>query len=115
MCKDRLYDDNTDDSIVEIIEGLGWSIIEINENKYELRKPSPAGQDFGFIVEGEDVDDLLDCINIEYVNFDVSRETYKWLDSEGHGTNGAPYDMRDLYNDMEACRDMILELYEKLL
>ena len=39
-------------------------------------------------------------------------ETYLWLDSDGHGKNGAPYDMKDLYEDMEACREIIYELYE---
>ena len=33
---------------------------------------------------------------------------------DGHGKNGAPYDMKDLYGDMEACQDMIYELYQAL-
>lgn len=37
-----------------------------------------------------------------------------WLDSDGHGINGAPYDMKDVYEDMEACQNMILELYIRI-
>ena len=49
-----------------------------------------------------------------YNNFDCSEETYLWLDNTGHGTNGAPYDMKDLYEDMEACEEMLRELACKL-
>lgn len=45
-------------------------------------------------------------------NFDVSEETYTCLDHSGHGINGAPYDMRDVYNDMEECQDEIEKLQE---
>ena len=37
-----------------------------------------------------------------------------WLDIDGHGKNGAPYDMRDVYDDMEAVNDMLWDLYDDL-
>lgn len=40
--------------------------------------------------------DLADYIN----DFDVSYETYLWLDECGHGKNGAPYDMKDVYENV---------------
>ena len=49
-----------------------------------------------------------------YEDFDVSSEAYLWLDSDGHGTNGAPYDMKDLYEDFEACESAIYDLWEYL-
>ena len=49
-----------------------------------------------------------------YDNYDCSYEAYLWLDNTGHGTNGAPYDMKDVYEDMEACEKMIFELWESL-
>lgn len=40
----------------------------------------------------------------------IAKETYTCLDHSGHGINGAPYDMRDVYNDMEECQDEIEKL-----
>lgn len=56
-------------------------------------------------------DKCVDEIKNVLDNFDVSYETYLWLDESGHGKNGAPYDMRDLYEDMEAVEEMISKLY----
>ena len=36
------------------------------------------------------------------------------LDNTGHGLNGAPYDMKDVYEDMEACKKMVYELWKLL-
>ena len=77
---------------------------------------SPCGQDFNICLvlnKDAEYDEISGAISEYYDNFDVSYETYLWLDEWGHGKNGAPYDMRDLYNDMEACEDKIYELYQK--
>ena len=58
-----------------------------------------------------EIDTLTNNLYERYSDFDVSSETYLWLDNTGHGTNGAPYDMKDLYEDMDACQEMIMELY----
>ena len=50
-----------------------------------------------------------------YSDFDVSRETYLWLDDTGHGKNGAPYDMIEVYHDMEECEELIQELKDDLI
>ena len=47
-----------------------------------------------------------------YNDFDVSYEAYLWLDNTGHGTNGAPHDMKAVYEDMEECEGFIYELYQ---
>lgn len=101
-------------SLIEKIESLDWNVDEEGENIYRLSKYSPEGQDFSFTVEGNNKDELLSSMYEYYEDYDVSYETYLWLDNMGHGRNGAPYDMRDLYNDMEACREMVLELYNSL-
>lgn len=103
------------EELVEKIRVLGWSIEQIDETIFELGKFSPAGQDFHITIDSEGTADLfLNNLYKTYSNFDVSYETYLWLDKEGHGQNGAPYDMRDLYNDMESCRKNILGLYRQL-
>lgn len=100
-------------------ETLDWTVTVEDENDgnpiFLFSKYSPAGQDFNFSCDSEcDVEYLLNNMLSYYNDFDVCEETYIWLDDTGHGTNGAPYDMKDLYNDMEACADMIYELYVEL-
>lgn len=108
------------DRIVEIAEENGWKVdVESNDGdnfSYEFSQGSPAGQDFSFEVEMEDnnVYTLLNDIRNYYDCYDCSYEAYLWLDNTGHGTNGAPYDMKDVYEDMEACEKMIFELWESL-
>ena len=96
--------------IVEIAEENGWKVdVESNDGdnfSYEFSKYSPEGQDFSFEAEMEDnnVYALLNNIKDYYDNYDCSYEAYLWLDNTGHGTNGAPYDMKDVYEDMKRVR-----------
>jgi hypothetical protein len=90
---------------------LGWHI-DCSENVFCFGKYSPAGQDFSFEVEASDLEELTDEIKKYYDNYDVSYEAYLWLDEWGHGRNGAPYDMKDVYKDMQACEEAVWELYE---
>lgn len=100
--------------LVKIAEDLGWSVKIINNEEMMFQKYSPAGQDFFITIEPNDFEDAVNLVHERVDGFDCSEETYYWLDNTGHGTNGAPNDMRDLYNDMEACLKMLEELYEKL-
>lgn len=47
-------------------------------------------------------------------NFDVSYETYIWLDKFGHGTNGSPYEMEDVLNNTKEELSMYKTLFEDL-
>ena len=111
------------EKIYEIAERNGWQAdcYYVN-NETELcvsfEKYSPAGQDFYVSVsvpneDDEDTfyDNVADAIYKYWEDFDVCYETYIWLDETGHGRNGAPYDMKDLYEDMQACEDMIHDLW----
>lgn len=106
--------------IVEIAEENGWNVdVESNDGddfSYEFSQFSPAGQDFRFEAKIEDnnVYTLLNNIRDYYDCYDCSYEVYLWIDNTGHGTNGAPYDMKDVYEDMEACEEMIFELWGSL-
>ena len=88
-----------------------WGIDYNDDGTIYFSKYSPAGQDFGFEVGGTSLEELAENIYNYYEGYDVSYEASLWLDESGHGRNGAPYDMKDLYEDMEACEQMILELY----
>ena len=103
--------------IIEVVEANGWSVYIEDESEsnicFDFGKYSPAGQDFHVSAELEnnEPDTLTDNLYARYSDFDVSSETYLWLDNDGHGKNGAPNDMKDLYEDMEACQEMIMDLY----
>lgn len=105
-----------EDKIKLINDWNDWSaqVVERNGDTImcELQKRSPAGQDFSFnIWTDDDGSSLAHDIFEYYENFDVSSEAYLWLDYTGHGMNGAPYDMKDVYEDIEACAEMVKELY----
>lgn len=106
--------------IVKVAEENGWSVNIISNDAsnftFEFSKRSPAYQDFNFCADMEngDIYSLINNIYEQYNDFDCSEKTYIWLDSTGHGTNGAPYDMKDVYEDMEACEQMILDLHDVL-
>lgn len=56
---------------------------------------------------------MLACDVISYCrDYDVSEQTMLWLDEFGHGKNGAPYDMKDVYEDFEWVKNRILTLVE---
>lgn len=99
--------------VKEITEKLSWNI-DINDNSFTFSKHSPAGQDFSFSEYGEDLEELINSISSYCKGFDCSEETFLWLDNFGHGKNGAPYDMKDLYEDMEKCLKMVEKLKNEL-
>lgn len=105
--------------LIKKIEEHDFSIYEYNDdNSFDFGKYSPAGQDFHFTIncyDDWDLSDLAQAILEYYNDFDVSYEAYIWLDHTGHGANGAPYDMKDVYEDMKTCEDYIYELYEIIL
>ena len=93
----------------------GWTVTQEDGNVYDFGWWSPAWQDFHIQVDTEnDVGYFLHNLYSVYNDFNVSAETYLWLDDTGHGRNGAPYDMKDVYEDMEACEEAIHDLWEAL-
>ena len=96
------------------IKNLDWMVTEEWYSQYLLSQFSPAEQDFNIVIEGKNVEELLESIYQAYENYDVSEETYLWLDNTGHGKNGAPYELEDVLEDMKWCKNAILELYKNL-
>lgn len=103
------------EELTRLLEGADFNFAIFADDggtKIEFQKYSSAGQDFHFSVDAEnDLSVFAENILRLYIDFDVSAEAYLYLDSEGHGRNGAPYDMKAVYEDMEECREFILELY----
>lgn len=112
------------EKIYEIAEREGWQVdysyTDENETMviFSFEKYSPAGRDFVFEIfvpndEDEDViyENVSDAIADYWECFDVSYETYIWIDETGHGKNGAPDDMKDVYEDTLYCSGMIHDLW----
>lgn len=101
------------DEFISVAEELEWKVIE-EEDYVEFGKFSPAGKDFWMEVTATSPEKFLEDMRNYISSYDISEETYLWLDDTGHGKNGAPYDMMDVYKDAEACLNMVEELYSKL-
>ena len=97
------------DIVKKVAENLDWNIT-IYGNEFTFQRYSSCDQDFSFEVSADDFEELCDNIIDYYNDFDVSYEAYLWLDETGHGQNGAPYDMRDVYDDMKECEKSIESL-----
>ena len=109
--------------VIEIAEENGFSVDVYNNREgkeeyyFEFGKYSDCGRDFTFYIffnTLDDISDIADKIYEYYEDFDVSYETYIWLDNFGHGMNGAPDDMLDVYNDTKQCKGFIEELYNAI-
>ena len=101
------------EEILNAIEAIGFSVQQ-NVNYIFLQIFSPAGQDCNLIFDKDecrDFDAFADEIYDRYEDFDVSSEAMFWLDSEGHGKNGAPYEMKAVLEDMEWLENKLFELY----
>lgn len=104
---------NWKEIVTEIAENLEWNVT-INSNNFIFSKLSSAGRDFNIEIFADNLDDLKIELSDYCDDFDISYETYLWLDDSGHGTNGAPYEMIDVYKDMEECLEMSKELSYKI-
>lgn len=107
---------NEFNEVIEVAEGLNWSVKIDDRNSSDIMfsKFSPAGQDFNIEMNADSLDQIIEILKSRCEDFDCSYEAYLWLDSEGHGVNGAPYDMKEVYEDMEKCLEMMKELCEAL-
>ena len=104
----------TKKKIEKVAEELGWTVTWDKDNDgtkfVNFSQYSPAGQDFNVELDYENLGEIEDKLREYYDNYDPNYETYLWLDESGHGKNGAPYEMIDVYNDMKACEEMIDKL-----
>lgn len=99
----------TKNDIRIIAEKLGWTVTW-SKNDVMFSQCSPAGQDFYVEVDYKNLREIKDKLREYYDSYDPSYEAYLWLGDDGHGKNGAPYEMVDVYNDMVACKEMIDKL-----
>lgn len=110
--------ENIKDYIENKLENTQWivDVIINNETKsvdVNLEIYSPAGRDvcveFTF-EEGTTKKQIHSEFESYYESYDVSYETYLWLDEDGHGKNGAPYEMEKVLIDTQWVENELSEL-----
>lgn len=95
------------DKITEAAESVGWNVTasENGEGSVEVNFNTDTRfcQDLNCwgTLKGSDYRSLANEIQNWYEGYDPEEEAMLWLDSDGHGKNGAPYHMRDVLADME--------------
>lgn len=105
--------------MTEIAESLNFNITisEGEDVNISFAKTSSYGKDFNFEISVDKYASMFGIwreLQSYQNNFDVSAEAYLWLDESGHGKNGAPFEMIDVYNDMEECKGFVTELADKV-
>lgn len=83
-------------AVIVCSENIGWHVNTSpmkDEVIFEFSKFTPAGQDFSFCaaMKGGSLYSFIREVEEYYEGFDPDEEAYLWLDSNGHGRNGAPY------------------------
>ena len=107
-----------EEKIIEIANDNDWKVSfdhRGNETNIEFESYTPSGQDLIvnlWITDLDSLEDVRDSVYSYWEGFDECKETYNWLDSDGHGINGAPYHMGDVLEDMVNAKQMIYHLSE---
>lgn len=122
-----IYNNSNQDCVTLVLktaESLGWEVDRDNDvvkltyyTNHDI--PFNMSEMLGYIdpqdVNREPTDiemamQLSNAVSKIYDDFDVSEETYKYLDNKGHGKKGLPYDMKEILDDMIEITDKLEEL-----
>lgn len=101
---------NENQALLDTIEARGWWYEVYDDGLIEIGQPSPAGEDFFFDIEGNDIAlEVQDYSNY----FDVDEHIEMWIRAKRAGTRGVP-SARELVYDAEAIKKMLQELADAL-
>lgn len=103
----------TKQKIEYVAKILGWKI-GWDDGTVEFSQHSPAGNECVVSLDYKNVTDIPALVDEYYEGYDPSYEAYLWLDNSGHGKDGAPDKMGDVYADMQECERMLKALSEGL-
>ena len=93
----------------EEIERLGWWIEE-GDKQIEIGQYSPAGEDFSFCIDAED---LVGQIRQYADSFDPDEHAAMWIEARGQ-VFGVPTSIRALIEDAEEIEKMLKDLADAL-
>lgn len=94
----------------KICEDLDWEVHECGDGTVELEKYSPAGEDFHFCIN---CDDVAANVREQWRNFDPEEHITELIVAKRNGLAGVP-DIKTLCHDADAIEEMIAELAEAL-
>lgn len=107
------FDDKLLSALLDAADTIGWTANE-DDDGWDMRKPSPAGEDFGFFIDRskiESAEDFVRLVRIEANKFDA--EEHIMLFVENAGKNGTP-DIRTLVQDADDIQEMLDRLADTL-
>ena len=104
------------EKLIAKAEELGWKVqideqtggIEVNFYQY-----SPAGEDFGFNVCADSIEDVPDEVGKYYTRFDAEDHVEMWIEAKRNGMRGVP-SIKELVEDADAIDDMLDKLSDAL-
>lgn len=98
------------EDVKKVCQNNGWAVFE-GEDFFDIRKYSPAGEDFGFSVGKENI--IENIINYAY-DFDVDEHVKMWVENMDT-VRGVPQSVRTLVYDADDIADMLKELAGELV
>jgi hypothetical protein len=96
-------------ALFEQAENMGWKVTECSDGSVEFEKHSPAGEDFIFAVNGENI--AAEVRNY-FADFDADEHAEMWVmlkHEQGMESRGIP-DIRTLVDDAVDIDKMLCEL-----
>lgn len=100
------------EKLFEGCENLGWSVSEDQDaGTVELESYSPAGENLVVTVEKENFAEKVR----EYAeDFDIDEHIEMWVEARNNGVAGVPKSTRELVEDAEEIKEMLLQLADAL-
>ena len=106
-------------AILDEAESNGWKCCITKEDGgrtyVDLSKYSPAGEDFGMTVdfeEGRQAESFMEELKSHVEDFDPEEHAEMFIPSRGE--RGVPSSIRELLDDADAIKVMVMELYDAL-
>jgi hypothetical protein len=94
------------EAYLRVCENNDWTVTGVDEDRVELEKYSPAGEDFSFVTNMED---FVDGVKEYAADFNIDGHIEMWIAARASGTAGIP-SARELVHDAEAIDKMLQEL-----
>lgn len=99
------------DAYMDVCEELGWVIDFVDDDMIELRKNSPAGEDFSIRCYPEV---FIADVCQQYEDFNPEDHVIMWIEAKKFGVGGIP-SIKTLVEDADAIEEMLGELADALM
>lgn len=107
------------EEVKEVVEGLGWLFNVDDKGEqccFTISNIGCNGKDFTteIITKKVDAKEFLSELYKIIENYDIDYETYLCLGPDGHGSNNAPYSIRDILEDNEEYVQELEKIYYEM-